>query len=217
MSSIPPSSKEGHTPKAARKWIVNIVRTLTALWLIVHFTLTVLYVFPISPAKDTLQPLIDATIGTYFPQNWMLFAPGPISVDLELLVRPLNDNEYSATLTKGLPSDGWYNILPPLWTKDQQNRFSAYEKLSRTGLLAIRSHLTDPNDDQSVQIMIGLASAFCKDIGKSNDDYVALMIQEVLPKSWSDRGKTVPRVVKSIPVGVYPMDTGVENAHLYQM
>ncbi len=217
MSSIPLSWKQRDARKAVHMWVVNVVRIMTVLWLVAHFTLTVLYVFPINPAKDTLQPLINTTIGTYFPQNWMLFAPNPVSRDSELLVRPLSDNEYSIALTKGLPSDGWYDILSPLWAKNQSNRFSTYGRLARLALKNIKAYFNNPDNDQSVQFMVELASAFCKDIGRSNDSYVALEIRQVLSRPWSERATSVPQVVQNTRVGIYPIDTSVENAHLYQI
>src|SRR5260370_14637260 len=217
MSSIPLSWKQRDARKAVHMWVVSVVRIMTVLLLVAHFTLTVLYVFPINPAKDTLQPLIDATIGTYFQQNWMLFAPNPVSRDSELLVRPLSDNEYSVALIKGLPSDGWYDILSPLWAKNQSNRFSMYGRVATIALPAIQAYLTNRDDAQPIGLMTELASAFCKDIGQNNASYVALMIHRVLPRSWSERATSVPRVIRSIFVGIYPIDPTVENAHLYQI
>jgi hypothetical protein len=215
MSSIPLPWKKRDAEKATRIW-VKIVRIMTVLWLVAHFILMILYLGPTNPAKDALQPVIDATIGRYFSQNWMLFAPDPVSTDAELLVRPLSDNEYSATLTKGLPSDGWYDLASPLWTKNQSNRFSAYGRLARLTFKNISTYLKNHDDDQSVQFMVELASAFCKDIGKSNDSYIALMIHKELPRPWSERATSVPRAVQNIYIGIYPIDTSVENTHLYQ-
>ncbi len=81
----------------------------------------------------------------------------------------------------------------------------------------MRTHLTNPDDDEPVQVMVDLASAFCKDIGQSHASYVALMIHEVLSRPWPQRGTSAPRVVQSTLVGIYPMDKSVENAHLYQI
>jgi hypothetical protein len=217
MSSIPLSWKQGDIRKTVQKWVVNVLRVITALWLIVHFTLTALYVFPINPVKAPLQPLLDATIGTYFPQSWQLFAPKPVSIDSELLVRPLSDNEYSVALTKGLPSDGWYDILSPLWAKNQDNRFSMYGRLATIAFPTIQTYLKNRDNAQPIGLMTELASAFCKDIGQNNASYVALMIHRVLPRSWSERATSVPRVIQSIFVGIYPIDPTVENAHLYQI
>lgn len=132
--------KTGNKLKTIRIQLVNIVRVMAALWLVVHFILTMIYVYPDNPIKDTLQPLLDATIGRYFAQGWALFAPEPDNTDVVLLVRPLSSNEYSVVRTKGLPSDGWYDLSSPLWTKLQNNRFSAYGRLSRVVSKAVYSY-----------------------------------------------------------------------------
>lgn len=217
MSSISPSWKQGDIRKTVQKWVLNVLRVITALWLVVHFILTILYVFPINPVKAPLQPMLDATIGTYFSQSWQLFAPKPISINSELLVRPLSDNEYSAALIKGLPSDGWYDILSPLWAKNQSNRFAMYGRLATIAFPAIQTYLQNRDNAQPIGLMTELASAFCKDIGQNNASYVALMIYRVLPRSWSERATSAPRVIRSIFVGIYPIDPTVENAHLYQI
>jgi hypothetical protein len=231
--------KEGHRLKAVRIWIANGVRVVTLLWLVGHFLLTMLYVYPANPVKDALQPLLSATIGTYFPQNWALFAnPEPDNTDVVLLVRPLTSSEYTIVLTKGLPSDGWYDISSPLWAKLQNNRFSAYGKLSRAVSKAIYSYfsmppisasLKEPVDqksvsnyrnipqDQRVHLMLEAASTFCKDTGQKNASYVALMIREIFTKPWSERTTSKPQAVQSTLLGVYPIDKSVESIRLYQI
>src|SRR5258705_9799393 len=114
MNVIPVSWKGGNRLKAVRGWIMNILRVMTVLWLVTHFTLVMLYVFPTNPVKDRLEPLLDATIGTYFWQNWDLFAPEPDNTDVVLLVRPLSSNEYRIAQANGLPSNGWYDLSSPL-------------------------------------------------------------------------------------------------------
>src|SRR5690349_5379464 len=94
--------------KSVAKLLPNALRIITLLWFMGHFSLTLVYVLPFNPVKDTLQPLLDETIGTYFPQNWNLFAPDPISSDFSLVIRPLSKSEYKIVQAKGLPSDGWY-------------------------------------------------------------------------------------------------------------
>lgn len=216
MRSIPLPWKQEHARKAVRMG-VNVIRVITALWLVAHFTLTILYVFPTNPVKVRLKPLLDATIGTYFSQSWRLFAPKPISSDYVLLVRPLSDNEFLLVSTKGLPSDGWYDLSSPLLAKHQSNRFSTYGRFARVALDAMQDYLDDPDDDQLVQPMVELASSFCKDIGQNNANYVALQIDKVLSKPWSERGTSKPRVVERTLVGIYLIDPNVKNAHLYQI
>ena len=225
MNVIPISWKTSDQVKAVRIWLVNVVRVTTLLWLVVHFILTMLYAYPDNPVKETLQPLIDATIGTYFAQDWNLFAPEPDNTDVVLLVRPLSNNEYTVAQTKGLPSDGWYDMSSPLWTKLQNNRFGAYGKLSRAVSKAIYAYLADPEDqrsndqnqDQNLHLIVEGASAFCKDIGQHNISYVALMTRQIFSKPWSERATSKPQVVKSTLLGVYPIDRSVESIHLYQI
>ena len=216
MRSIPLPWKQEHARKVVCMG-VNVIRVITALWLVAHFALTTLYVFPTNPVKVTLEPLLDAAIGTYFSQSWRLFAPKPISSDYILLVRPLSDNEFSVAQTKGLPSDGWYDLSSPLLAKHQSNRFSTYGRFARVALDAVQDYLDNPDDDQLVQPMVELASSFCKDIGQCNTNYVALQIDKVRSKPWSERGTSKPRAVESTLVGIFLIDPSVENAHLYQI
>lgn len=213
---IPVSWKEGNVLKAAHMKVVNLLRIITVLWLSTHFTLTLLYVLPLNPLKLAWQPFLNTTIGTYFPQNWNLFAPDPISADFALVVRPLSSDELKVAEAKGLPSNGWYDLTSPLWAKNQNNRFSAYERLSRPATKAILNYLDQP-EQQPVQLMVKIASAFCKDIGRRNASYVALVIYERQSKPWAERGTSKQPVITTNFIGVYPIDKSVENAHLYQI
>jgi Family of unknown function (DUF5819) len=166
--------------------------------------------------KVRLSSLLNVTIARYFSQDWKLFAPNPISADLVLLVRPLSSNDFTIVQTKGLPSDGWYDLASPLWAKLESDRFSAYGKFGLPVNKSLTSYLDKPGQ-HSVQLMVKLASAFCKDIGQHNASYVALMIHKVLSRPWSQRTTSVPRVIESTFVGIYPVDRSVENVHLYQI
>lgn len=201
--------------KAVHMWVVNVLRIITVLWLVAHFTLIIIYVLPTNPAQDTLEPFFDATIGKYFSQDWSLFAPDPISADYALLVRPLSRNEFAITQRQGLPNDGWYDLSSPLWTKFQSNRFSAYKTVFRPAAEALLHYLDQPQQ-QPVQLMVKTASAFCKDIGQRNASYVALIIRERPSKQWSERGTSQQPVARTTLVGIYPIDKSVENIHLYQ-
>lgn len=185
-------------------------------FLLVHFVLTLLYVSPANPLRNTIEPLLNGTVGVYFPQDWNLFAPVPRTADLGLLVRPLSENEFKVAQTRGLPRDGWYNLSAPLWTQFQKNRFSAYNRLGRPVDQAIVHYLTRPQQ-QSVQIMVKAASVFCQDTGQSQARFVALVIYEKPGKLWSDRDTTKPRMVRTSLVGIYPVDKNVAKMNMYQM
>src|SRR5207302_9022584 len=73
-----PSRGSGVAPRAALRPSPSLLIRLAALlWLVVHFGLTVAYVTPLNPLTVLLQPLLNATIGTYFSQGWGFFAPNP--------------------------------------------------------------------------------------------------------------------------------------------
>lgn len=67
----------------------------------VHFGLTAAYNVPLNPLKIQLQQLLQATVGTFFPQNWNLFAPNPVDSDYALLARPLTPGEQETFLRTG--------------------------------------------------------------------------------------------------------------------
>ena len=225
LNGVPVSGKDRDRLKIVRTWMVNSVRIITVLWLIVHFILTTIYAYLIAnPVQNELQPLLDATIARFFPQDWELFAPLPFFKDAELLVRPLTNDEYQASLEKGLlPSDRWYDITSPLWPKLQSNRFSSYWKLARSLALPIYRYVNTPPDQRAdysadqLQILITAASAFCKDTGQDNAIYVALTVRELFSKPWSQRDTSNPRVVKTTFIGIYPVDNSVESPHIYQI
>lgn len=196
---------------------MNIFRVLTVLWLVVHFTLTLIYVLPTTPIQRILEPFLDATIGRYFDQGWNLFGPDPIDTDYTLLVRPLTNQEVKIALQKkGLPNDGWYDLSSPVWKKLQSNRFAAYVRFS-DGITNATSSYDENSDNESRTLLIKFASAFCKDIGKSNASYVALVIRERHSVPWPDGKAPKPPVIKTKLVGTYRIDKSVENIHLYQL
>jgi hypothetical protein len=202
--------------KAVSVGVMNILRVMTVLWLVVHFTLTLIYVLPTTPIQSMLEPFLDATIGRYFDQNWDLFAPDPTDTDYALLVRPLTNKEVEVAQTKGLPDDGWYDLSSPVWTKLQGNRFAAYVRFS-DGITNATSSYDDNADNESLKFLIKFASAFCKDIGKSNASYVALMIRERHSVPWPEGKAPELPVIKTKFIGTYRINRSVERIHLYQL
>lgn len=201
--------------KFRKVYAIYALQLMALALFLFHFALTVIYVSPVNPLRDTLEPLLNTTVGAYFPQDWNLFAPVPRTADFALLVRPLSKNEFNAIRTQGLPKNGWYNLSAPLWTRFQSNRFAAYNKLGRPADQAIAHYLIQP-EQQSIQLMVKIASAFCKDTGQNQASFVAVMIHERQSKPWTEREALKPRVVQTVFVGVYPVDKNVGQIHLYQ-
>jgi hypothetical protein len=124
-----------------RRQLTLVVRIASLAWLVGHFALTVAYVAPLNPATLPLRPLLDATIGRYFEQNWGMFAPNPRSGEAILLVRPLSAAEAAALPDQGLPPTGWYDLSTPLWDGFYRNRLSAYDRLGRPASRAMLAYL----------------------------------------------------------------------------
>jgi hypothetical protein len=210
-----------------------------------HFALTVAYLAPPSPLKARVQPLLDATVGTYFEQNWSLFAPSPRSSDVALLARPLTATEVADLSRRGLPQEGWYDLSGPLYTAFEGNRLSAYERLSRPQYRAILAYFAgdpslaawqescargDPTScgiyEQRVdlgrararELLTHISSAFYHDIARPGDTvtHVALRARDGVRILWSQR-ETSARTTRDIDLGVYPVDPSVRPAGLYRL
>jgi hypothetical protein len=222
----------------------NAVRLLAVVWLLFHFGLTAAYVMPPNPMSIALQPLLNATIGTYYSQNWQLFSPEPLTENYALYVRPLTDSQAAASSKDGLPLDGWFDITSPLLVRYQQNRFSAYDRLARPHINGILNWLSggvslapwqqscEMGDSKACtfynnqlkltrveagKILAKAASAFCKDMAQScrGATHVALRAHEELPVPWSQRYTTSKPVSHDVDLGVYPIDSSVSSAGIY--
>lgn len=62
-----------------RRTLFIASRALPVLVLMVHFAFTLAYAMPVNPVKLEYQKVLNRTIGTYFQQNWRLFAPDPLT------------------------------------------------------------------------------------------------------------------------------------------
>jgi len=150
--------------QSLRQIAENALRLLSLIWLIFHFGLTVAYVLPPNPASTAWQRLLDATIGRYYSQNWQLFAPDPLAQNYALYVRPLTEAQAAGVSGQGLPHDGWFDITNPVLVHFQQNRFSAYDRLTRPQINAILNWLSGGDSlaswQQSCQLGDSKACAF---------------------------------------------------------
>jgi hypothetical protein len=229
--------------QALRQKGEEIVRLLTLLWLVVHFALTVVYVMPLNPMNAAVQPLLDATVGTYFSQNWKLFSPEPLAQNYALLIRPLSD-EQAAASKNGLPSDGWFDVTTPFWVRFQHNRFSAYDRLTRPQVNALLNWLSGGSSlepwqqscqmgdtkacayfeeqlrlvrAQEAEVLAKAASAFCKDVSEPcrGATHVALRAHEELGVAWSLRYNAAQSAAHDMELGVYPIDMNVASAGIY--
>jgi hypothetical protein len=220
-----------------------IVRVAALLWLAAHFALTVAYVMPLNPVTVSLQPLLQGTIGTYFPQGWSFFAPDPgWSVPI-LLARPLSPAEAAAIPAQGLPESGWYDLSTPVWQRFHNNRLSAYGRVAFPQLRATLAYSSgdqnpmlsaaacqqdtaslcpapDPGRESlrahAGQLLARIGSAFCNEMAPDQDvSQVALRLRERPIADWADRYGLLP-AAHEVDLGVFPVDRSVVAADLWR-
>ncbi|HEY7060797.1 MAG TPA: DUF5819 family protein [Chloroflexota bacterium] len=210
----------------------TVVRVAALAWLVVHFTLTVAYVMPLNPVTAAMEPLLRATIGTYFPQGWAFFAPDPGWSVPVLLARPLSPAEAAALPARGLPADGWYDLSTPLWERFHANRLSAYARIAYPQLRATLTYGSggdralaaeacppgsappcEPADPRAevarahaAQLLARIASAFCNEVLPDREvSHVALRVRERPIAPWAERyGEPPP--AREVDLGIFPVD-----------
>lgn len=226
------------------KILDRTVRVATLVWLVAHFTLTLLYVMPANPMRMNLEGLLNLTIGTFFGQNWNLFAPDPLATDYALLVRCVDGGERGALTEENLPSEGWHDLSSPMWKRFRVNRFSAYDRLSRTQLQAIRQFVSggpgtsdwrracQRGDEGACEVLERLmelaradaelylrriGSAFCFATARQPREisHVGLRIRQREPVPWSKRHEIEELEAEDFSVGVYEVDPDVDPFPLF--
>ena len=210
----------------------HAVRAVTLLWLVCHFALTLIYAFPMNPIKMKLFSVTEAVIGTYFPQNWSMFAPNPLQSNQSLLVRCMGEAEYRATQGDG--GGDWQNLSASFWEHSQRNRLSVYDRLVRPQSSAMRSYMggvvtLEPfresckkGDQDSCKayeerlelyrltaagVLKRVGSAFCLETSQPGTySYVAVRMRDEPAVPWSARDGGAKRDHVDYSLGVFPID-----------
>jgi Family of unknown function (DUF5819) len=163
----------------------NVFYSSIVLASIFHASMTILYNSPPNPIK-TLTNIHSEYIGQFFYQDWGLFAPTPINMDIKLLLE---------CLTHDGDSSGVLDVSGELIKQHQQNRFTSYERLlrvpdnyahtlvsqNRSEVISGKTCEKYPNgksckevkkqrkerEEKATQGLTRVASAFCADMSKS--------------------------------------------------
>ena len=227
--------------KRVKRALSCAVKVATLTWLVAHFALTVAYVMPVNPIKIKHMYLLNMTIGTYFQQNWSLFAPNPLSNDQALVARCLSAEEGAAAGEGRLPVNGWHDLSTPFWARFQQNRFSAYDRLVRPQSNAIREYMAGTPDLEdyykgcqrgnaeackkvedgvtmarkwSGDMLKKIGSGFCLETDPSAT-HVALGLRETPAIPWSQRNSSEAPKTKDYNLGIYTIDREVATTGLH--
>lgn len=224
-----------------KKILTNIIKLFALMVLAAHFIITFIYVMPITPIKLKHQHFLNVTIGTFFPQNWSLFAPNPIAQNESLLVMCIPESSQISDI-KQMPSEGWEDLTIPLWQALQHNRFTAYGRIERTQGSAIRQYLgalpgleswresCRKGSEESCKFyrekfeeatkrgepkLIKIASSFCTETNSDKIGQVAIRIRIDTTLSWSKRYTDTKENIDS-DVGIFPIDNNVVLPGIYQ-
>ena len=218
---------------------VRAIKVLSAVWFVFHFGLTLLYLMPVNPMTLPIRPQVSAMMGAMFYQNWGLFAPNPINTNDVVLVKPLRGVADAARSA----GDGWYDLSTPLWRGFQQNRFGAYERLSRPIANAVRTlsasegvdlasaracskgdslsckGLTESakTDQTRGKMLLGrIGSSFVNGMPDGEAySHVAVRVRFQKVPAWSQRFAKVAPAAVDIDVGVFPVDRKIVPSGLY--
>lgn len=71
--------------------IGRVVVSAIVLLLSLHFFSTIVYVLPFNPTK-LLTGSFQSYIQKYFPQDWGMFAPNPVSTNMRVLIKCIGQN-----------------------------------------------------------------------------------------------------------------------------
>jgi hypothetical protein len=221
-----------------------LVKGVALAWLPAHFALTALLVLPLNPIKAQYETFLHRDFGRFFSQNWSLFAPNPINVNSDLLARCMSESEFRAFDGKTHPTTGWANLTAPVLRHHQENRFSAYDRLSRPQSNFVRGFVSgsdsqydalrmcqggDENACRLYQRMADeqrriygpmlarVASAYCKETNPGSPPYaVALRMHQAFAQPWSKREEGSAASTVVMELGVYPYARDVVEPHIYR-
>ncbi|CCQ94784.1 hypothetical protein CULT_2010004 [[Clostridium] ultunense Esp] len=180
-----------------------ILYSLLLFILFAHFALTLLFVLPQNPIKNTFK-LADYYIGRFFYQDWGLFAPDPIDMDISVLVRCIGENAEETPIWNITENFNRYNNRENRVQRVAFNYAHSYINASRNEVPLFELCSKNPNHLSCVQLkeaerdrkegakegLRRVSSAFCADMRYvTKKDYTKAQIKIVLSKvpRWSKR------------------------------
>ncbi len=195
--------------KILDRFVLGGVAAASLAMVLVHFSVTLLYVFPLNPLKASVRVEILRYAGTLFAQNWSLFAPLPIHSNFGLFVR---------CQTRDKRVSGWFDVGSAFVEGLHNQPFGPYVRLVRVPSTAVRNYLggdVDPDTIKAIETscrtskrqgicverdpafaesakvgayeLQGLASAVCADAFPGNVAAVRTTETSSTVRPWSER------------------------------
>lgn len=153
--------------KLLKSWFI-----LLLVCVIFHCTITFAYNSPITPFKEKYVNLINAYMTPLFSQAWTLFAPNPVSTNVNI--------EVKISYGKNQESN-WVSISELIQSKSNENYFSHYQfylnsliQMQNDTLAASESIMNKLEQDEKEK----LKNEIHNDIDKKNSNYINGLVEE---------------------------------------
>lgn len=116
-----------------------------------HFSMISFHAGPVNPISVKLKPHTDAYVGTWFQQNWHLFAPEPLTINYKLYVR-IKYTEVGSEHTKPITT-GWYDATSPMIEENNRSLFSPFNRMLRISMGHINSLNIGGSDELTIKVI----------------------------------------------------------------
>ncbi|MNP30074.1 hypothetical protein D3C76_1231320 [compost metagenome] len=116
-----------------------------------HFSIISLHAGPVNPISVKLKSFSDAYVGSWFQQNWHLFAPDPLTNNYKLYVRIKYTEE--ATEQSLFKTTGWYDATSPMIEENNKSLFSPFNKMLRISMGHINGLHIGGSDDLTLKVI----------------------------------------------------------------
>lgn len=110
-----------------KKYSSSLLIILVMFIFIAHFTITLLYNFPVNPVSNQYNAWIQNYMNPFFTQNWKLFAPNPVSANNMFYIRGEYKNENGE-----LKQTDWIDATTPFNTVVHHNRLTPLRLVNST-------------------------------------------------------------------------------------
>lgn len=143
-----------------QRWFLASVVAVLFIFLVLHYMIIVLYNSRPNPLKVRHATLISRYVNPLFTQDWHLFSPDPINMDVILLMKTRHRPRPSAPVSE---SD-WIDITTPILTRLHENRLSSLGSLAHIHVYALLGRAPAPAFKEMLDLMCRDADApACRD------------------------------------------------------
>jgi hypothetical protein len=120
--------------------IINTVFLTLCGWFLIHFTIILINVGPVTPLSIDLNEKTENYINPIFSQNWHLFAPDPVKDNYYLYIQAKNNEAVADSTT-------WIDITRPLIENNHSSLITPFNRIIRIYSGLVSSFVGGISDD----------------------------------------------------------------------